>query len=125
MRPRLILLLMIPFAFLGFAGGIFINQKQQSTVSLISPIANSTGLISTSDLGMSTGLISTSVLGMSTIAKTELPSHVNVLFLGLDARRGDTRPRCDSIHLFQLNLSLPHLLTTTLPRRTQGRGKSR
>src|SRR3990172_2196628 len=124
MRPRIILLLMIPCAFLGLAGGIFINQKQQSTVSLISPIANSTGLISTSDLGMSTGLISTSVLGMSTTAKTELPSRVNVLFLGLDARRGDTRPRCDAIHLFQLNLSLPHLLITTIPRGTVVSGKN-
>lgn len=102
---------MIPFAFLGFAGGIFINQKPHPSVSLISPIANSTGLISTS------------VLGMSTTAKTVLPSNVNVLFLGLDARRGDTRPRCDSIHLFQLNLSLPHLLITTIPRGTVVNGK--
>src|SRR3989338_7352083 len=43
----------------------------------------------------------------------------NILLLGLDARRGDGRPRCDAIHIFSFSPSEEFLTITSIPRGTR------
>lgn len=43
----------------------------------------------------------------------------NILLLGLDARHGDSRPRCDAIHIFSLSGESDSLIITSIPRGTK------
>lgn len=43
----------------------------------------------------------------------------NILLLGLDARRGDAKPRCDAIHIFSFSSFSDNLIITSLPRGTR------
>ena len=43
---------------------------------------------------------------------------VNILLLGVDARKGDKNPRCDAIHLLSLDLKKNQITITSVPRGT-------
>ena len=45
-------------------------------------------------------------------------SKINVLFLGLDARKEDQNPHCDAIHMFTLDVQDWDITITTVPRGT-------
>ncbi|MDP2631231.1 MAG: hypothetical protein Q8P30_00495 [Candidatus Uhrbacteria bacterium] len=45
-------------------------------------------------------------------------SEINVLLLGLDARKGNTEPHCDAIHMFTLNVEDWTISITSVPRGT-------
>lgn len=48
-----------------------------------------------------------------------LPQKLTVLFLGLDGRRGDRRPRCDAIHLVTVDFGKKKVRITSIPRGTR------
>jgi len=43
-------------------------------------------------------------------------TKTNILLLGLDGRKGDSRPRCDSMHMISLDSSDETITITTVPR---------
>lgn len=49
----------------------------------------------------------------------DLPSKINILLLGLDGRKGDKNPRCDSIQLISFNFDQNKILITSIPRGTE------
>ena len=45
-------------------------------------------------------------------------SHINILVLGLDARKANQNPHCDAIHMFSLDLEQWNMTITSVPRGT-------
>ncbi|MBM3283256.1 LytR family transcriptional regulator [Candidatus Gottesmanbacteria bacterium] len=43
-------------------------------------------------------------------------NKINILLLGLDARRGDKNPRCDAIHLLSFDPDMGKIVITSVPR---------
>ncbi|MBI3380240.1 LCP family protein [Candidatus Gottesmanbacteria bacterium] len=48
-----------------------------------------------------------------------LKNKINILFLGLDGRRGDSHPRCDAIHLISFDFDKNLMTITSVPRGTE------
>jgi len=103
--PTLTFLMMVG-AGIGVVVGIHTLGSTQPKTTLVSPLALSQ--VSTES----------KILGLTKSSTKTLPKSVSILLLGLDARIGDTRPRCDAIHLFQLHPWAHSLRITTIPRGT-------
>lgn len=58
------------------------------------------------------------VLGINTTENQSDTKVYNLLLLGLDARRGDAKPRCDAIHVFSFSPANNELIITSIPRGT-------
>lgn len=74
---------------------------------MISPLSSNAILKETS---------SSAVLAAAKTPKIE--KEISVLLLGLDARRGDRRPRCDAIHILVYNPGENKITITSIPRGT-------
>lgn len=78
---------------------------------LISPLASEN-----SDLKQSSD--GSSVTYSVEIENNTLKKKINILLLGLDARKGDTKPRCDAIHIISIDPTYQEVIITSIPRGT-------
>ncbi len=54
----------------------------------------------------------------NTSSNIELKENINILLLGLDARRGDGNPRCDALHMISFDSINNAIFITSIPRGT-------
>lgn len=84
-----------------------IPNKKELSISFESPIINAEANAAKSE-----------VLGINTTEIQADTKVYNLLLLGLDARRGDAKPRCDAIHVFSFSPANDELIITSIPRGT-------
>lgn len=85
-----------------------VPQKSNLKATLASPISEQTN--------------SATKISQILASKSEESSDYgiyNILLLGLDARAGQTNPRCDAIHIFSFSPTGSNLIITSIPRGTR------
>lgn len=114
------LLAIVIFGVAGFL--LFASKKPNSQIVLISPLARTVSAQTVSPASTFGQLVNDTTESLPTPIPTTITKKmdrpVNILLLGLDGRRGDKNPRCDTIHMLSFNPAEGKILITTVPRGT-------